>query len=193
MMIHEITEKVGAHKARKRIGRGEGSGHGGTSGKGHKGAKSRAGWSSRPAYAGGATPFARRFPKRGFNNENFGSPFHIINLKAIENSYEAGETVTVESLAKKGLIPDTRQPLKVLAEGELTKKVTIEASRFSAHAKAKIEKAGASIKEIAVIDRAAQWKEKRGSVTGIGKNKKKLPSTRPGKSAKPARTKETTA
>lgn len=163
MMIHEITEKVGAHKGRKRIGRGEGSGHGGTSTKGHKGAKSRAGWNSRPAYAGGATPFARRFPKRGFSNFGFGNAFHIINLKAIEQHFASGETVDVASVAKKHLIPDADLPLKVLAEGELTKKVAIHAAKFSAAAKAKIEKAGATITEVVLPDPAAQWKAKRGS------------------------------
>lgn len=163
-MIHEITEKVGAHKRRKRIGRGEGSGHGGTSGKGHKGALSRAGWNSRPSYAGGATPFSRRFPKRGFSNQGFRALFHIINLKAIEQAFEAGETVDIESLAKRHLVPDTTLPLKVLGEGELTKKVTIEAQRFSASAKSKLEKAGATVKELATPDRAAQWKAKRGTV-----------------------------
>jgi len=164
MMIHEITEKVGSHKARKRLGRGEGSGHGKTSGKGHKGAKSRAGWTSRASYAGGATPFSRRFPKRGFSNFGFGTEFHIINLKAIEQAFADGETVDAETLAKKGLIRDATLPLKVLAEGEITKKVTVMAARFSAQAKAKIEKAGGTIAEDVVTDRAAQWKAKRNSV-----------------------------
>ena len=164
MMIHEITETVGAHKGRKRIGRGEGSGHGGTSTKGHKGAKSRAGWTSRPAYAGGATPFSRRFPKRGFSNFGFGTEFAIINLKVIEQSFSDGDTVDSASLAKKHLIPTGDLPLKVLAEGDLTKKVKIVAVKFSAAARAKIEKAGATITEIALPDRAAQWKEKRGTV-----------------------------
>jgi large subunit ribosomal protein L15 len=164
MMIHEITEKVGAKKGRKRVGRGEGSGHGGTSTKGHKGAKSRAGWTSRPAYAGGATPFARRFPKRGFSNSGFSSEFNIINLKAIEQAFANGETIDSASLHKKGLIPNAELPLKVLAEGDLTKKVKILATKFSAAAKAKIEKVGATIEEIPVPDRAAQWKAKRGTV-----------------------------
>lgn len=164
MMIHEITEKVGAHKGRKRLGRGEGSGHGGTSTKGHKGAKSRAGWVSRPSYAGGATPFSRRFPKRGFSNFGFGTEFNIINLKAIEASFANGDTVDSAALHKKGLIPNAVLPLKVLAEGELTKKVKIFATKFSAAARAKIEKAGATITEAVIPDRAAQWKEKRGTV-----------------------------
>ena len=164
MMIHEITEKVGAKKGRKRIGRGEGSGHGGTSTKGHKGAKSRAGWVSRPSYAGGATPFSRRFPKRGFSNFGFGTAFHIINLKAIEQYFNDGDTVDAASLAKKSLIPNADLPLKVLAEGELTKKVKIHAVKFSAQARAKVEKAGATITEIALADPAAQWKAKRGTV-----------------------------
>ncbi|MDZ4830730.1 MAG: 50S ribosomal protein L15 [Phycisphaerae bacterium] len=164
MMIHEITEKVGSHKLRKRIGRGEGSGHGGTSGKGHKGALSRAGWTSRPSYAGGATPFSRRFPKRGFSNADFRVDYHIINIKAIELAYEPGETVDAESLTKKRLVPDTTRGIKVLAEGDLTKKVTVVAARFSAQAKAKIEAAGGTATQVAEIDRAASWKAKRGTV-----------------------------
>jgi len=163
MMIHEITEKVGAHKSSRRLGRGQGSGRGKTSGRGHKGAKSRAGWTSRPAYEGGQTPFARKFPKRGFSNAGFRHDFHIVNLKAIDTWFAAGETVDLESLVRKGLVPDTELPLKVLAQGELTKKVKIVASRCSAAAKAKIEKAGASLEELPQADPAAAWKAKRNS------------------------------
>jgi large subunit ribosomal protein L15 len=163
MMIHEITERVGSHKSRKRLGRGHGSGHGKTSGKGHKGALSRAGWTSRPAYAGGATPFARRFPKRGFSNEGFRNEFHIVNLKAIEDGFESGETVDAETLAKRGIIRDALSPVKILAQGEITRKVTIVAARFSAQAKAKIEKAGGTVREVALPDPAAAWKAKRGT------------------------------
>ena len=164
MMIHEITEKVGAHKSRRRVGRGEASGHGKTSGRGHKGAKSRAGWNSRPAYEGGQTPFARKFPKRGFSNAGFRLDFHVINLKEIDAAFASGETVDLATLVKKGLVPDDTRPLKVLAEGELSKKVKVLASRCSATAKAKIEKAGASIELLPIADRAAEWKAKRNTV-----------------------------
>lgn len=145
MMIHDITKLVGPHKRRTRVGRGEGSGKGGTSGRGHKGAKSRAGWSSRPGYQGGATPIMRRSPKRGFSNSGFRTDFHVINLREIEKHFEAGATVDQQMLVDKGLVPNMDLPLKVLATGEFTKKLTINAAKFSAPAKAKIEKAGGTV------------------------------------------------
>jgi large subunit ribosomal protein L15 len=142
MMIHDITAKVGAHKKRTRVGRGEGSGKGGTSGRGHKGAKSRAGWSSRPGYQGGSTPIARRFPKRGFSNAGFRSLFHEVNVDALEKHFDSGATVDAAALVAKGLIRDVKLPVKVLGNGELKKKLTVNAAKFSATAKTKIEKAG---------------------------------------------------
>jgi large subunit ribosomal protein L15 len=142
MMIHDITAKVGAHKKRTRVGRGEGSGKGGTSGRGHKGAKSRAGWSSRPGYQGGSTPIARRFPKRGFSNAGFRTLFHEVNVQALEKHFESGATVDAAALVAKGLIRDAKLPVKVLGTGELKKKLTVNAAKFSATAKTKIEKAG---------------------------------------------------
>jgi large subunit ribosomal protein L15 len=144
MMIHDITAKVGPHKKRKRVGRGEASGHGGTSTRGHKGAKSRAGWVSRPSYAGGATPFARRFPKRGFSNAGFRTDYWVTNVRDLEKNCEAGATVDIDTLVKLGLVPNSKLPLKVLGSGDLAKKLTVVAAAFSASAKAKIEAAGGS-------------------------------------------------
>jgi len=145
MMIHEITKVAGKHRPRKRVGRGEGSGIGGTSTRGHKGAKSRAGWTSRPGYQGGATPFMRRFPKRGFKN-NFRALFHVVNVQVLEKHFDAGATVEISALAKKGLVPDATLPLKVLGHGDVSKKLTVVAAKFSATAKEKIEKAGGTAK-----------------------------------------------
>ena len=145
MMIHDITKVVGKHRPRKRVGRGEGSGIGGTSTRGHKGAKSRAGWTSRPGYQGGATPFMRRFPKRGFKN-NFRALFHVVNVQVLEKHFDAGATVEIAALAKKGLVPDATLPLKVLGHGNVSKKLTVVAAKFSATAKEKIEKAGGTAK-----------------------------------------------
>ena len=145
MMIHEITKVAGKHRPRKRVGRGEGSGIGGTSTRGHKGAKSRAGWTSRPGYQGGATPFMRRFPKRGFKN-NFRALFHVVNVQVLEKHFDAGATVEIAALAKKGLVPDATLPLKVLGHGNVSKKLTVVAAKFSATAKEKIEKAGGTAK-----------------------------------------------
>ena len=121
MMIHDITAKVGPHKKRKRVGRGEASGHGGTSTRGHKGAKSRAGWVSRPSYAGGATPFARRFPKRGFSNAGFRTEYWVTNVRDLEKNFDAGATVDIDALVKLGLVPNSKLPLKVLGAGDINR------------------------------------------------------------------------
>lgn len=142
MMIHDITKVVGKHRPRKRVGRGEGSGTGGTSTRGHKGAKSRAGWNSRPGYQGGATPFMRRFPKRGFKNAGFRNLYHVVNVELLEKHFDAGATVDLAAVVGKGLVPDTTLPLKVLGHGDLAKKLVVVAAKFSATAKDKIEKAG---------------------------------------------------
>jgi large subunit ribosomal protein L15 len=149
MMIHDITKKTGAHRRRVRVGRGEGSGLGKTSGRGHKGAASRSGWSLKPQYQGGQINFIQKMPKRGFNNHDFQTLYYVVNVKAIDAVVSNGDEVTAESLAAAGLIRDTRRPLKVLGEGEITKKITITANRFSASAKAKIEKAGGTVNQVA--------------------------------------------
>lgn len=151
MMIHDITVQVGPHKKRIRVGRGEGSGIGGTSGRGHKGAASRSGFKRRPAYEGGSVPFARRLPKRGFKNAPFKTVYAVVNLKALESRCNAGERVDLDSLAKLGLVRDSSQPLKVLGEGELTKKLHVVAAKFSASAKKKIESAGGKVEEIVKV------------------------------------------
>ncbi len=164
-MIHEITAQVGAHKRRKRIGRGPGSGTGKTAGRGHKGAKSRSGWSGsvHPLYEGGQMPYFRRIPKRGFSNVQFATNWAIVNIKTLEARFADGDSVDAAVLARLHLIPNDRMPLKVLGEGELTKKLNVSAGRFSAAAKAKIEGAG-------------------GTATVIGGE----PPAKPAKPAKPA-------
>lgn len=147
MMIHDITEKVGRHKQRKRIGRGHGSGFGKTSGRGHKGAKSRSGYKRRASYEGGQRPFFQRFPKRGFSNAQFRKHYHLVNVKSLEELFEAGDTVDCAVLAAKGLVRDTKLPLKVLGEGDLTKKLDVTAAKFSGSAREKIEAAGGSATE----------------------------------------------
>jgi large subunit ribosomal protein L15 len=143
-MIHEITKLVGKHKRRTRIGRGPGSGKGKTAGRGHKGAGSRAGFggSLHPLYEGGQMPYFRRIPKRGFNNANFRNVFAVINVKVLEANFDNGATVDIQALADKHLVPNDKLPLKILGEGELTKKLTVKAAKYSASAKEKIEKAG---------------------------------------------------
>jgi len=149
MMIHEITEKVGRYKARKRVGRGQGSGRGKTAGRGHKGAGSRAGYKRRPYFEGGQMPFVRRIPKRGFSNARFRRLYHIVNVKALEASFDDGAELDAAVLAEAGIIRDTKLPLKVLGEGEVSKKFNVTAAKFSASAKAKIEAVGGTTQEIA--------------------------------------------
>jgi large subunit ribosomal protein L15 len=147
MMIHEVTELVGSHKKRKRLGRGIGSGHGKTCGRGTKGAGSRSGWggSIRASREGGQMPFFRRIPKRGFSNVRFSTVFAVINLKALEARFENGAEVNPDLLVKAGLLPDTKLPVKILGEGELTKKLNVTAAVFSKSAVEKINKAGGSV------------------------------------------------
>ena len=145
MMIHEITDKVGRHKARKRIGRGHGSGTGKTSGRGHKGAGSRAGYKRRAYFEGGQMSFVRRIPKRGFTNAAFRNEYHIVNVKTLEAAFDDGATVDAAALVAAKLIRDAKLPLKILGEGDLTKKLSVTADKFSAGAKAKIEGAGGTV------------------------------------------------
>ncbi|MEM8494067.1 MAG: 50S ribosomal protein L15 [Planctomycetota bacterium] len=142
MMIHEVTEKAGRHKRRKRIGRGPGSGTGKTAGRGHKGFGSRSG-NSNP-HEGGQIPFYKRFPKRGFTNAKFKTVYEVINLRDLEKHFEAGTAVDADALAKLGLVRSAKANVKVLAFGDLTKKLEITAASFSGTAKEKIESAGGS-------------------------------------------------
>ena len=148
MMIHEVTVKVGPHKKRKRVGRGMASGHGKTCGRGHNGAGSRSGatGSNRASNEGGQMPFFRRIPKRGFTNAMFKKHFDVINIKALEDRFNEGDTITNETLVKVGLIKNTKNMVKILGEGELSKKLTIDVAAVSKSAQTKIESAGGSVK-----------------------------------------------
>ena len=139
MKLHELHAIPGANKAVTRKGRGIGSGNGKTAGFGSKGQKARSGV-KHAGFEGGQMPLARRLPKRGFNNI-FATPMEIINLNAL-NAFEDGETVTAEALLAKGILSKCEYGFKVLGNGKVTKKVTVEASAFSASAKEAIEAAG---------------------------------------------------
>lgn len=140
MRIHTIQPAVGAVKTDKRLGRGIGSGLGKTSGKGHKGQWARSGGGVRPGFEGGQTPLARRLPKRGFNNK-FAVKYDVVNLSAL-NIFEEGTVVTPELLADLRIVTNKNNGVKVLGNGQLTKKLTVKADKFSASAKAAIEAAG---------------------------------------------------
>ena len=142
MKIAEVTKKAGADKRRRRVGRGRGSGCGKTCGRGHKGAGSRAGNARRGFAEGGQMPTFRRIPKRGFSNAKFAKHFSIVNLAGLEEKYESGAHVTPQSMLEVGLIRHLRHPVKVLGNGELSKKLTVDAAKFSASAAEKIKAAG---------------------------------------------------
>ncbi|MDE7055451.1 MAG: 50S ribosomal protein L15 [Oscillospiraceae bacterium] len=140
MNLHELSPAAGSTHAGKRKGRGAGTGNGKTAGRGHKGQKARSGGGVRVGFEGGQMPLARRIPKRGFNNI-FAKPLEIINLSAL-NAFDNGETVTAEKLLEKGILSKCVYGYKVLGNGKITKKLTVEASAFSKSAQEAIEAAG---------------------------------------------------
>ena len=148
MMLSDVNAQGGKRSERKRRGRGRGSGLGKTSGRGHKGAAARSGWKRRYHYEGGQIPMVRHMPKRGFSNYLFESKYDVVNLGEIERNFEAGETVRLEVLVERGVVKAKHGRLKVLAEGELKKKVHIVAHAASETALKKIEGVGAVLENI---------------------------------------------
>ena len=140
MKLHELSPVAGSTQVGKRKGRGTGSGNGKTGGRGHKGQKARSGGKIRVGFEGGQMPLARRIPKRGFNNV-FAKPLTAVNLGSL-NRFEDGATVDAAALVEAGVISGCPNGLKVLANGTLTKKLTVKAAAFSESAKEKIEQAG---------------------------------------------------
>ncbi len=140
MNLHELSPAPGSNKPAYRKGRGAGSGNGKTGGRGHKGQKARSGGGVRAGFEGGQMPLARRIPKRGFHNI-FAQPMEAINVSAL-NKFEDGATVNVCDLLEQGILSKCEYGVKVLGNGELTKKLTVRASAFSAGAREKIEAAG---------------------------------------------------
>ena len=140
MNLHELAPVMGSTHVNKRKGRGSATGNGKTAGRGHKGQKARSGGKLRIGFEGGQMPLARRIPKRGFNNI-FAKPLEIINLSAL-NKFEDGETVNAEALLAKGILSKCEYGVKVLGNGTVTKKVTVQAAAFSQAAKDAIEAAG---------------------------------------------------
>ena len=141
MILNDVHRGVSRNKRRRRIGRGTGSGHGKTAGRGHKGQGSRRGCSFKPTFQGGTMPLVRRVPKRGFNNR-WGLEVAVVNVGQIEKAFAAGEEVSLEALAAKNLARGRFDVLKVLGDGEISKKLKVSAHRFSKSAIEKIEKAG---------------------------------------------------
>jgi len=149
MLSNEITAIVGAHPKRKRVGRGRGTGHGKTSGRGHKGNSSRAGASTHLANEGGQMPLFRRLPKRGFNNVVFAARYEIVNVSQLERVFNDNMNVGIEELLGAGLVDSRQSKVKVLGDGELTKKLNVTAHKFSKSAEQKISGCGGSIKVVA--------------------------------------------
>lgn len=147
MNLHNLKPRPGAKRRVKRLGCGESSGLGKTSGRGHKGQKSRSGGGVRPGFEGGQMPLHRRLPKRGFNNTRFQDKVAVVNVASLNERFEDGDTVSMETLKTARLVKGTYDGVKVLGNGDLTKKLTVSGCKVSASAKEKIEKAGGSIAE----------------------------------------------
>ena len=145
MLNYEITSIAGKHKTRKRIGRGSGSGHGKTSGRGHKGQGSRAGSRAVSLYEGGQMPMFRRIPKRGFSNFNFARRYEIVNVSQLE-CFADGAIVSAEQLSDAGLINSIKSKVKILGDGDLTKKLEVAVHKFSKSAEQKIVALGGTAK-----------------------------------------------
>ena len=141
MKLHELSPAEGSTKECYRKGRGPGSGNGKTAGKGHKGQNARSGGGVRPGFEGGQLPLYRKLPKRGFNNYRFAKQYAIVNIESL-NKFSDGEVVDSAALLAKGILNSVLDGVKVLGEGELTKKLTVKAAVFSASAKEKIEAVG---------------------------------------------------
>jgi len=144
MNISEVNRGIKKHKKPRRIGRGKGSGFGKTAGKGHKGHAAYSGFSMKPSFQGGQTPLFRRIPKRGFNNA-FALTVAAINVSQLEAAFNAGDDVNLETIQGKNLANGRFDELKILGDGELTKKLNVSAHRFSKSAQEKIEKAGGTV------------------------------------------------
>ena len=147
MKLHELEKNEGATHRRKIVGRGRGSGLGKTSGKGEKGQKKRSGVSIPATFEGGQLPLYRRLPKRGFNNTRFGTKYAVINVSDLE-MFENGTVVSPALLRETGLVKQQLDGIKVLGNGELTKKLTVQAHKFSTTAKERIEASGSKIEVI---------------------------------------------
>ena len=145
MKLHELKPNPGAKHRKRRLGRGESSGLGKTSGKGHKGQKARSGASIRPGFEGGQMPIARRLPKKGFNNAQFKTQYAIVNLRDLEAKFSDGDEVNEATLRTAGLVKGVCDGVKVLGNGDLSRKLTVTVDKISAAAKEKVEKAGGSV------------------------------------------------
>lgn len=147
MKLDEIIDSRGGNRPKRRLGKGEGNGHGKTCGRGHKGSKSRAGYSVPPGFEGGQMPLYRKLPQRGFSNFRFHKGYAIVNVGDLARLGEAEGPVDRAVLVRAGLVREDDHPLKVLGDGELTRALEVHAAKFSASARSKIEAAGGKVVE----------------------------------------------
>ena len=148
MSLNNLRPPKGAKHSKTRVGRGHGSGQGKTAGRGHKGAQSRSGWGKKRGFEGGQMPLHRRVPKRGFNNP-FRVEYAVVNLDTLVEVFDGGSDVTPELLRERGLVREKRARIKVLGRGDVTKKLTVRAHKFSESAAQKIAAAGGVAEVIA--------------------------------------------
>jgi len=165
MNLDDVHRSSQRRRRRKRVGRGTGSGRGKTCGRGHKGQGSRSGFSMHPTFEGGQMPLVRRVPKRGFNNR-WADVVAVINIADLEARFNDGDEVTPETLRQNNLAKGRYDVLKVLGNGELTRKLKVSAHRFSAQAKEKIQKAGGEVIELPGKKPVAQNKQKQAVAKG---------------------------
>ena len=144
MGLDKLKPAEGSKGKKFRVGRGQGSGNGKTAGRGHKGAQSRSGYKRKRGFEGGQMPLHRRVPKRGFHNP-FRTEYAVVNLDVLADRFDAGTVITPELLRERGLIHSTRQPIKVLARGDVSKQLTVRAHKFSGKAAEKIAAAGGTV------------------------------------------------
>jgi large subunit ribosomal protein L15 len=148
MSLHNLRKPKGATHSKKRVGRGQGSGQGKTAGRGHKGAQSRSGYHFKRGFEGGQMPLHRRVPKRGFHNPTR-VEYDVINLDTLAERFDAGAVITPDSLRAAGLLPGGRNPVKVLARGDISKALTVRVHKFSGKAAEKIAAAGGQAEALA--------------------------------------------
>lgn len=169
MNLDDANRGITKNKPKRRVGRGPGSGRGKTSSRGHKGQKSRSGWSRLSVFQGGAMPLIRRIPKRGFNNK-FALTVAEVNVADLEKAFQDGDEVTPESLRKHSLAKQRYDVLKILGQGDLTKKLSVSAHRFSKSALEKIEKAGGSVNVMQVKTPVSEKQQQAKSGKKAGKS-----------------------
>ena len=155
MDLSNLKPAEGSKHSKKRVGRGQGSGQGVQAGRGHKGAKSRSGFTFKRGFEGGQMPLHRRIPKRGFHNI-FRTEYAVVNLDALAERFEAGTVVTPELLRERGIISSSRRPIKVLARGDIAKRLTVHAHKFSGKAAEKIAAAGGSTTVLTAVPSASK-------------------------------------